>query len=220
MTENQTDVMDAAPQPQEEMLPKSEVTKKIGQSFNKGYEKAMAELQQQQQAPQQQSPGIGMGGMSQDSVQRMIADELTKHQAAQQEQIQRAQQEAEGRRILTELQAKVKDAEGRYPDFHEVTNQVDFTKIPEVLHYSNLADNAGDVLYDLAKNPGKIGTLRALPPELAALEVRRLSDSIRANQQASNRQAPPEPLGQVKPSSVGMDSGARTVKDYKRLYRG
>ncbi len=219
MTENQTDMeaVTSTPVPQEEMMPKSEVTKKIGQSFNKGYEKAMAELQQQ---PQSQSSGLGMGNMSQDSVQRMIADELSKHQQALQDQAQKAQHEAEGRRILNELQVKVNDAKSRYPDFNEVTDQVDFTKIPEVLHYSNLADNAGDVLYDLAKNPGKIGTLRALPPELAALEVKRLSDSIRANQTAQNRQTPPEPMGQIKSSSVGMDTGARTVKDFKRLYRG
>jgi hypothetical protein len=227
MTENQPDVQDNNEQIAEKLLPQSQVNDLVGtaksKGYQKGYQQAMAELQNQQNQ--------GMGGMaarsnpvdhglSQDAVQQMIADELSKHQQVLNDNATRAQQEAEGRRILNELAMKVNDAKGRYDDFDDITSKVDFSKIPEVLHYSNLADNAGDVLYDLAKNPGKIGTLRALTPELAALEVKRLSDSIKANQQASNRQVPPEPMGQVKPSSVGMDSGVKTLRDYKRQFRG
>ncbi|NIV16247.1 MAG: hypothetical protein GWN62_34825, partial [Aliifodinibius sp.] len=72
---------------------------------------------------------------------------------------------------LSELTAKVTDAQGRYNDYDDVTSKVDFSQIPEILEYANHADNAGDVLYDLAKNPAKIATLRSLTPNLAVMEI-------------------------------------------------
>lgn len=204
----------------EQMVPQSKVNELVGAAKHKGYQKALAELTQTNQAPQ--APSVGMGGMSQEDIRRAVADEMHKHLQTQQAEALKAQQEAEGKRIMQEIHGKVTEAAQRIPDFEDVTSKVDWREIPEVLHYANQSGVAtGDVLYDLAKNPSKIATLRSLPPGLALNEIRKLSNSIQTNMAATQTNAPPEPLGQTKPSNVGVgNDGKLTVRDYKRMFRG
>jgi hypothetical protein len=50
--------------------------------------------------------------------------------------------------------------------------------------------------------------------------MKRLSDSIKMNQNAGKYQSPNEPLSQLRPSNAGTgNQGALTVGDYKRKYR-
>lgn len=220
-TLEQTALNDIQPaQPAEKMVPQSKVNELIGTGYHKGYQKALAELTQTSQAPQ--APAVGMGGMSSDDIRKAVAEEMHKHLQSQQEQTLKAQQEAEGKRIMQEIHGKVTEASSRIPDFEDVTSKVDWREIPEVLHYANQPGIAtGDVIYDLAKNPSKIATLRSLPPTLAVNELRKLSNSIQTNMAATQTNAPPEPLGQIKPSNVGVGNGGKpTVRDYKRIFRG
>lgn len=205
----------------EKMLPQSHVNSLIGDAKEKakqaGYNQALAELNQRQSQTQMPSQ---MGGFSQDDVRRVIAEEMAKVQQRAHEEALRTQQESEGKRILNELSTKINDAKTRLPDFDDITGAVNWAHIPEVLHYANMADNAGDVLYDLAKNPAKIATLRGLTPDLAALEVKKLSSSIKQNQSGLDANVPQSPLGQFKPSNVGIDKRPSTASDYASRYRG
>lgn len=245
MTENQQEVTNLPPEREavasaeaEKLVPQSTVNGLINKGFHQGYTKAKAELaQQQQQVPQQMQQQMpqqqaqvaqqaSMGGVNQTDLHKLVAEhaaaEFTKHRDAYIKEQQQAMQNAEAQRQLTQLKGKVDDAQKRYPDFDEVTSQVDFSHpdVQRVLHYANTVDNAGDVLYDLAKNPSKIATLLALPPQLATQEVRKLSGSIVQNQQALASPKPNEPLSQTRPSNVGVDTGApKTVADYKKIYR-
>lgn len=204
----------------EKLVPQHEVNSLVGgakqRGYEKGYQQALSELQQKQ-APQQ------MGGIAQaqqqmnpigdeNRMRQIAADEHAKaYQSMQQLAIQQAQH-AEGTRILNELGAKFNEAKSRIPDFDNVVKINDFHKMPEVLHYANMVDNSGDVMYDLAQNPSKIATIRSLSessPQFALKEVKKLSDSIKQNQNALTQPQAPAPLGQVSTSNIGVDTSGK-----------
>lgn len=188
-------------------------------AFERGYQQALAEAQQKQMPAAAQPSGL-----PEDEISKKVADEFQKQQQLFQQQQMMAMQQEHQKRMLDQLIPKVNDAKTRYADFDDVTKNFDFSKIPDVLHYANATDNAGDVLYDLAKNPAKIGNILILgqiDPRLAALEVTKLSNSIRQNQSAVSQPSPSEPLSQVKPSNVGTGDGKpKTAADYRRMYQG
>lgn len=217
VSQNQNLTQQNAEAAAEKLVPQHEVNSLVGgakqRGYEKGYQQALSELQQKQ-APQQMG-GIAqaqpqMNGFNDENRMRQIAaDEHAKaYQAMQQQAIQQAQH-AEGTRILNELGAKFNETKSRIPDFDNVVKISDFHQMPEVLHYANMVDNSGDVMYDLAQNPSKMAALRSLPPQFAVKEVKRLSDSIKQNQTALTQPQAPAPLGQVNTSNIGVDTSGK-----------
>lgn len=196
-------------------------------AFNKGYEKGLNEIRQQQ-AEMQQQAAMQESGQNQTQqtpdIAAMIDQRLQELQKKQSEEQQMAYAQQEAQRILSELQAKTESAKSKYSDFDNKLSSVGyFENVPELLHYVNSVDNAGDVMYDLASNPTKIVQVAALGhmnPELAMREIKKLSDSIKGNETGKQTQFSPEPTSQLKSSNVGMDSGAKTIADFKQRYRG
>ena len=74
-----------------------------------------------------------------------------------------------------------------------------------------VVDNGGDVLYELSKNPGKMGSILSLPQNLAVKAIKELSSSIKMNQSAS-RSNEPAPLSHTKPSYSGLAAGREGSK--------
>lgn len=177
-------------------------------------------LGQQVQAQQQYSNAP----LSQDEIRRLAAEEFQKSRNEWIQESQRSAHEQQAQRIASEFFGKMDAGKGKYDDFDKVVNEVDFSEIPHVVQLANMVDNTADVVYELSKNPSKIGSLQNLiqtSPKLAALEMRRLSDSIKNNETAKNFKSPNEPLSQMKPSNAGMDDrSALSVSDYKKRYRG
>lgn len=209
------------PAPQEKMLRQSEVDQLVGtikhQAYQKGYDSARNEWQQQSQGQNQQPQTQHVDIETQ---RKLIAEELQKAKAQEQEDRQRSEAEAYGRKVMTELAGKISDAQQRIPDFDAVTSQIDFTQLNDILELSNHVENSGDVLYELAKNPSKIGSLRGLPPSVARVEMKRLSDSIKANEHAGNKRLPNDPLQKIEPSNVGVANSNPSLKDWKQKYKG
>lgn len=160
--------------------------------------------------------------LSADEIRRMTAEEI---QRSRNEWIQEAQRKAEtqeAQRIATEFLTKLDSGKGKHEDFEKVVKEVDFGEVPMIAHLANMVENTADVIYELAKNPAKIATLQQLvsiSPKLAISEMKRLSDSIKSNEQAAQYQSPNEPLSQRRPSNNGTDRGPLTVKDYKARYK-
>lgn len=177
--------------------------------YAKGYQKAMEELKSQQAEAVQPAPAVNTQTQSvvQPNVQELVAQELRKQQEIMQNNA-----------MFQDLLNKVNEAATRYPDYSEVTKQVDFTEMPEVLRYVSTTQNAGDVLYDLAQNPQKIATLRGLGQNSALNYVQKLSSSIKQNLEAKNQKLPNEPLDQIKSSYVGSGSSGNTLADLKKIY--
>lgn len=140
--------------------------------------------------------------------------------AAEQKQ---ATLENNAKRVANEFFTKLSSAKEKYQDFETVTSDLDYQSIPAVVELANMFDNTVDVMYDIAKNPIKIGNLQQLimiNPKLAYNEMKRLSESIKDNEKAKDTRLPNEPLSQLLPSNSGSDSGNKNITDYKRMFKG
>lgn len=205
----------------EKMLPQSAVNDLVGSAKQKGFDKG---YQQAKSENQPQSPQLSQNSSSappEDQIRKVAADEFSKQAKAMQDQQFKEFQEREGQRIWGELQAKFQDAKTDHPDFDQVVKQDDLQQIPDVLLLANKMDNAGHVVRDLMQNPGKIASLRMLPPNLAEKEIRKLSDSIKQNKSAAAAPATPAPLSNIKSSNLSIGDGKpKTAADYRKLYAG
>lgn len=201
--------------PQEKVLKQSEVDELVYRLKSEAYQKGMADAQKATQPtpqPMAQPQGGSMGGMSQlteEQVRQMIADEAHK-----QNQLANAHQ------VLTNFSQQMGTGKSKYSDFDEtVANLGDLRNLPQVVELATGTGIAGDVMYELGRNPGKVASLTTLAyinPDLAKYEMKKLADSIKTNEQAAQAPSAPEPLSQVKPSTVGKDNGSNTVRDLRR----
>lgn len=199
-------------------------------------ESSIASHQQPQQQPnvqqnpqyngQQQQPHNS--GMSHDEVRRMAAEEAQRLRNEWIQESHRNAEEQNAHRIASEFFTKIDAGKSKLQDFDKVMADVDLRSIPYHVQLANMVENTAEVMYELAKNPSKIGAIQNLididiragrQPKLALSEMRRLSQSIKDNEKAGNFKSPNEPLSQMRPSSAGTDKGVLSVSDYKRKYR-
>lgn len=185
---------------------------------------------QQPQQPQYMPPQQPQyQGMSQDEARRIAAEEFQRSRAEWAQESQRNQEEQNAQRIASEFFTKIEAGKGKLTDFDKVIGDLDLRTIPFHVQLANMVDNTAEVMYELAKNPTKIGQLQSLididlragrQPKLALTEMKRLSQSIKDNEQGGKFRAPNEPLSQLRPSNAGTgNQGALSVGDYKRKYR-
>lgn len=117
---------------------------------------------------------------------------------------------------------KVADGRQSYEDFDEITKEFDPTAFPQLTYLLSGIGNAGDVLYDLAKNPMKLAAIDRLAeknPRQAQSELMKLSKSINDNKQAmadSQNQDVSEPLGRLQPSRVAGSNGKMSISDLRK----
>lgn len=186
----------------------------------RGYKKALEDNQQQAapiQQPVQNGSNVGMGGMpkihSEEDINRLVEEKLQ-----QQAHLQH------GNQIVQQFMGKMMAGKEKYPDFVDKINMLgDLSKIPQIIQLANGVDNTSDMMYDLANNPHKVASLLTLAqvnPHLASIEAQKLSNSIKANNDASNAQNPSAPLSQIK-SSVSNDNaaGKKSIAYYRDKYR-
>ncbi len=233
MTENQSAETPTAGVTQvtqpEKLLTQHEVNALVGAAKQKGREQGreqtMQELQQSQQNAGANAQPVNqpvqsiqqpLGGA--DDVRRIAADEIAKqHQLMMQRQVQQAQQ-ADGMRIYNDLQAKHAVASTQDPTVSFDKTLKDFEQMPQILRVANTVDNSVDVIKHLKDNPLKIGGLNGLPENLAVQEIKKLSDSIKQNQQAAAAPKSPEPLSQIRPSNIGV--GDSEGQSYSSKFKG
>lgn len=198
----------------EKLLKQSEVNELLGKAKHAYYEKGKRDALEDRQV-MQQPQGSSMGGMPQlteEQVKQMIADE-----AQRQTQVTAAHQ------MLNNFAQQMGAGKGKYSDFDEtVANLGDLKNISHVVHMATETGMAADVMYELGRNPGKVASLTTLAyinPHLAKVEMKKLADSIKTNEQAKDVPSAKEPLSQIKPSTVSADSGSKTVRDLRKQYR-
>jgi hypothetical protein len=207
--ESETEIVETQPVA-EKMLKQSEVNKIAARTKHEAYEKGMRDARAEHERQRQAQPESTMGGMSQmseDGIRRLIEQEAEKraHMAIAQ-------------KIAGEFQGKMEGAKIKYADFDDVVSDLDLPSIPHLVQWANDLDNTGDIIYDIAKNPSKFAnilTLSATAPHLAQKELRKLSDSIKRNEEAKGSQNARDPLSQLKPSTNMTDTGALTVKELR-----
>lgn len=221
----QAQVQETAQQAQERLFKQSELNEIVGRAKHDAVEsfKRQQQTQYAQQAPQS-NLAQSSKSLSEDDVKRLTSEEL----ARQRDQWTReAQEKADAdiaQRIVNSYKEKIAPGKEKYEDFEAVTNNVDMRYYPNVVQLlAEYVDNSHDVIYELAKNRTKLYQLEstcAHNPQDAIYEIKRLSDSIKANETTSQMKHANSPLSQQRPSNTGTDSGSTlSMKDLKRKYK-
>lgn len=204
------------------MLSEEQVNKIVRErvaDVQKKADKRVSDLQSQFTTQNQ-----GMGGMSsgpsQEEIQRMIDEGVN-------QRLDQRVQEAMAQKTYSEYHAKIQAAKDKYPDIEERLAKLNLSQVPQLVIWANSLDNTVETLKEMADNPARFGnvlTLAAISPAMAQAELANLSKSISVNESAKNIPVPPEPLSQIKPSTIGSDSGEWTTKDkdafFRKRYRG
>lgn len=221
----QAQVQETAQQAQERLFKQSELNEIVGRAKHDAVEsfKRQQQTQYAQQAPQSNQTQSSKS-LSEDDVKRLTSEEL----ARQRDQWTReAQEKADAdiaQRIVNSYKEKIAPGKEKYEDFEAVTNNVDMRYYPNVVQLlAEYVDNSHDVIYELAKNRTKLYQLESTcghNPQDAIYEIKRLSDSIKANESSSQMKHANSPLSQQRPSNTGTDSGGTlSMKDLKRKYK-
>ena len=221
----QAQVQETAQQAQERLFKQSELNEIVGRAKHDAVEsfKRQQQTQYAQQAPQS-NQAQSSKSLSEDDVKRLTSEEL----ARQRDQWTRESQEKAdadiAQRIVNSYKEKIAPGKEKYEDFEAVTNNVDMRYYPNVVQLlAEYVDNSHDVIYELAKNRTKLYQLEstcAHNPQDAIYEIKRLSDSIKANESSSQMKHANSPLSQQRPSNTGTDSGGTlSMKDLKRKYK-
>ncbi len=225
----------------EKMLPESRVNELIRKAKFATEQKVRQEMEAAIQAQtmggmapgddsQPQSPPPGMSPQS----QMMNTDEVKSQIMAQirqeQEQQYQAQMEAEHKAAMEQVAQnyflKVGKGAELFDDFNEVMKDFQPANFANTVFLASEVDNTPEVMYELRKNPHKLAQIDMMArtdPNMAREMMQSLSKSIAENKQAmqSNPEVK-EPLSRLKSSTVGADTGVKTLRDLKNspLLRG
>jgi len=193
--------------PQEKMFTQSQLQAIAAKEARKAEEKAEARLRAEYESKYAQSPqqqqSQSIGGIQQTSpeeIQRLIRQEAynmsREHQAKQIEQDWLSAMEAE----------KTAD-----PEFADLYDAIGIEQQPGLILAMMGMENKAQVVKDLAKNPSKYANILMLAngaaPKLAERELKKLSDSIKANTEAQKQPKVDAPLSHIRPSNIGGDDG-------------
>ncbi len=226
----------SAPPAEERTFRQSEVNDLIGRAKSEAIERfkrdtSLASHQAQQQIYQQQPSYVPQNQYQaqpqiqnyESEMRRLAAEEANRLKSEWEHDALRQNQEAQAHKIANDFFQRYETGKTKYDDFDKVMSGVKLDTIPDIVRMSVMVDNTSDVMYELAKNPAKIGNLYQLlniDPNLAITEMQRLSQSIKDNANAANYKSPNEPLSQLRPSNQGTgEGGALTVADYKKKYK-
>ena len=212
-------------QAQERMLSQSAVKKIAAQEKEEGYlrgkkeaeqeyQRKLAELQQQDQSQAQRNETVPRQ-VDADAIYQQVQEKWNS-------EMQRRQLEQEMSQVANNYLAKMDLGRKEYGDFDTVTGDFDPTAFPQLTYLVSGIENAGDVVYELSKNPSKLVTLDTLAqrsPKHARAELLKLSQSIAANKTAaveaeSNGVA--APLDQLQPSRISGSNGKLSISDLRK----
>lgn len=233
-TDVSTPVPVSAPEtsaPQEKMLRQSEVNDIVGKRSQEAASRAVEQYKRSQESTQSsyQSQNVQPQqnySMSEERYRQVAAEEAQKIRDTERSEWQTRSETENAQRIVKNFYDKMAVGKDKYEDFEKVTGDVELQRFPNTVHMlAEMVDNPHDVLYELSKNRAKLAqlelTAREFPQE-AIHDLRRLAESIKNNEAASNRRTPNAPLSQQRPSNLGTDSGsnALSMRDLKSKYRG
>jgi hypothetical protein len=211
----------------EQMIPQSKVNELIVNAKHAAAEKARRDVLQMQQQQQSYAPDYNQNSAPQS--QQYSAPDLRNTVS---EEVQRALTQAYEKEQERRDQEEIKQIASTY--FERMRSSPNYEEQKTVLEsfphdrYTGLAylasqfDNTGDIIYELATNDIKKGAMLSIAetdPEGAFNAMRKISESIKLNENAKNQQRPNEPMSQITPSSNSLDNGSNSVADLRKMMR-
>ncbi len=186
----------------------------VEREYQQRAEQANAQKQMHSQQQEQQAMSHGPSQAEADAIYQQVQERFNR-------EMQERQFQQEMTNVANAYHSKMDYSRKGYSDFDEVTKDFDPTAFPQLVYLVSGLENAGDIIYDLSKNPSKLATLDALAqrsPRMAQAELGRLSSSISQNSQARQEaeQNPTQaPLNPLQPSRVSGSNGKMTVSDLR-----
>ena len=224
------DPVDAADaESSEKMLPVSRVEELVKKAKLKGRDSMQAELDALKAENAQLKNNGSMGGVAlptidPEAIKQQIMDDLRQQMQTANEQ--RAQEELnnEAKKIAETYHNRMSAGKQDYEDFDDVMADFNPAAFPNLVYLASQVDNTPAVMYELMKNPSKWATIAVLSerdPNAAQNMISKLSSSIKANQQAkASEQDVAPPLSRLSSSTSGQDTGERSIRDLKKMFRG
>jgi hypothetical protein len=214
---------------QEKMLRQSEVNDIVGRAKSEAATRAVEQYKRSQQESAQSQQHSNYTQQSNDSMSEEKIRKLAGEEAARlrsewmTEQQTRIETDA-AKRIVKTFYDKLATGKDKFDDFDQVTNDVKLERFPNTVHMlAEHIDNADEVMYEISKNRSKLARIEQTSrdfPEEALWDLKRLSESIKANNAAGLVKTPRAPLSQQRSSNVGTDSGgALSMRDLKAKYK-
>jgi hypothetical protein len=199
---------------QEKMIPQSQVSRiaarEAREAADRARQETIAEYERRtQEANREQASSIGgIQQQSPDQIRDMIRQEAMM-----------MSRQAQAQQIESDFKSKIAAERMADPDFADSYDALNIEAHPELVIWANGLDNTAQIIKDLANNPAKYSNILMLAksgaPMLAQKELQKLSQSIKANLAAQKQPKAPDPLSQIKPSSIGVDNGSMEVSDYR-----
>lgn len=177
------------------------------------YQRELEALNAQRNSQEQRNANVSRD-VDADAIYQQITERLNKEMQERQLKDQMTQ-------VANNYLQKVGAAKANYQDFDEVTKDFDPTAFPQLTFLLSGIEGAGDVLYELSKNPTKlvmVDNLAQKSPKLAQTELQKLAQSINANKQAqadAQTQDIAEPLNRLQPSRVSGSNGKMSIRDLR-----
>lgn len=194
----------------------AQTTKAVQQARREAEEKYQRDLEAANQLRQQQEQRNAEvpRQVDADAIYQQVQERFNK-------EMQEHQMQQDMRQMAGSYLEKVDKARTSYEDFDEVTKDFDPTAFPQLVFLLSGIEGAGEVLYDLSKNPLKLAGLDRLAeknPRQAQNELLKLAKSIADNRQAQSdaqNQQVNEPLDRLQPSRVSGSNGKQTIRDLR-----
>lgn len=222
-TNAETQFVPEIQQPAEKMvnLPQSQIDHafKVAKSsaYEKGKQEALKEYQGQNTSQ----------GMSQEEFDRRVSQATQKHIEEVKKQFEQDQINSYTQRVAHDFLSRIESAKDEHPELNDFARSGALGGFPNTVMLSMEVDNTPDLVAEFKEHPSKmviIENLIAKDPSgtLARQEMKKISESIKANKSAKQRQTPNQPLSHIKPSNVGVDNGSvsgATVSDLRKMFR-
>jgi hypothetical protein len=183
------------------------------QEVEREYQQKVEQMQMQQsQQPERQSSYPTDADA--DAIYQQVQERFNR-------EMQERQFQNEMTNVANAYHAKMDLGRKGYADFDEVTKDFDPTAFPQLVYLVSGVENAGDIIYELSKNPQKLVTLDSLAktsPRLAQAELVRLAQSITQNhvaRQEAEQNPTLAPLSPLQPSRVSGSDGKMTIRDLR-----
>ncbi len=176
-------------------------------------ERHRAELEQMRQSQEQRNAEVPRD-MDANAIYQKVQERFN-------QEMQERQMKDHMSQVANNYLSRVNSAKGSYEDFDDVTKDFDPTAFPQLTYLLSGIENAGDILYDLSKNPLKLAGIDRLAeknPRQAQSELQKLSQSIASNKQAQSdaaSQTVADPLDRLQPSRVAGTNGKMGIRDLR-----
>lgn len=217
----------AQPAAQMVNIPQEQMDKIVKAAKHSAYEKGKNEALRQVQ----QNNGVGQQNVqqhySQPDIGSLVASETQKHIEALKHQYEQNQVEQAGKQAADTFFSKIDSSKEEHPELAEFARSGALSGFPNTVFLSMEFENTPDIIAEFKAHPSKMDRIESLMQRdrsgvLARQEMKNISDSIKQNKNAKQKQTPSQPLSHIKPSNIGVDNGSMSsmsVKDFQKLFR-